>query len=375
MKFSKNPNEDITKLSELGEIEILRSIIFSHHKRPIDLPNALGDDCVDFPSSALEDRIVWTMDPTPLPVPWLIGNTDYYIFGWYSVTINLSDIASMGATPFGLLLSLITSPEMTIGELKRFLKGVEDCCQMHNTYILGGNIKDGKEFSCVGTALGSVKNKQILRRRGCKEGDFIIAIGETGAFWAAVFSHINKLEVSEKYSSKLDIALNRPVARVKEGQILSWGRLASSCMDNSDSIISCCYEMAFQNNLDFILTIKEDDLDPYYVSIFQKSKVNPLTAACSWGDWNLICTIPAENFSKAQSRLKSMGSPVLLIGRVEKPNNTSKGASAYYLLNNDLKPLNKAICSERFTKQSYFIHGLESYIEILRNQRIWVEDS
>jgi len=157
----ENSNKHNMKLSELGETEILRRLIFPYYKRPYALPNALGDDCVDFPSNALKDRIVWTMDPTPLPVPWLIGKIDYYVYGWYSVLINLSDIAAMGAHPFGILLSIVASQNMTLGEFKQFIKGSEECCRKHNTYILGGNIKDGENFSCVGTALGSVNNEQI----------------------------------------------------------------------------------------------------------------------------------------------------------------------------------------------------------------------
>jgi thiamine-monophosphate kinase len=224
----------------------------------------------------------------------------------------------------------------------------------------------------VGTVLGSVKNGQILTRRGCNEGDFIVAIGEVGAFWAAVFSRLNKLEVPAGYKKKLDAALDKPIARLKEGQILSKEGLATSCMDNSDSIVSCCYEFAYQNNLDFVLTIEEENLDPHYRNIFKKSGVNPLTAACSWGDWNLICTIPPNNFKKLQKKLKSLGCPVLKIGKVQKSSNKLRGGSAYYLFNDELKPLNKAICSERFLKQSYFTRGIDKYLDILRNQHLWV---
>lgn len=366
----KSDNDD-KSLFDLGEIDILNNIIFPFHKRPDKLPNVLGDDCVDFPSNALKDRIVWTIDPTPLPISCLIGNSDYYIFGWYSVLINLSDIASMGASPFGLLLSVTAPPEMKVGKFKRFLKGVEDCCRMQNTYILGGNIKDGKEFSCVGTALGSVNRNKILTRRGCNKGDFIVAIGEVGAFWAAVFSQLQKMEFTPTFKKKMDDALNKPIPRLNEGKIISKYGLATSCMDNSDSIVTCCYELAYQNNLDFIVTIKEQDINPIYREIFNKSGVNPLTTVCSWGDWNLICTVPPNKFKELQEKLKPFCA-ILKIGDVRNLSNMSKKGKAYYLFNDELRPLNKDIGSERFQKQSYFTHGIDKYYDVLRNQRLWV---
>ncbi|MDJ1420290.1 MAG: thiamine-phosphate kinase [Candidatus Methanoperedens sp.] len=369
--MSDKLNENNKKLSELGETEILRKIIFPFHKQPEKLPYALGDDCVDFPSNMLEDRIVWKIDPTPLPVSWLIGDPDYYTYGWYSVLINLSDIASMGASPFGLLLSVVAPPDMEVSEFKRFLKGVEDCCRANDTYILGGNMKDGEEFSCTGTALGSVNSKKILKRQGSNEGDLIVVIGELGAFWAAVFSKLNKLEIPAKYRKRLDTALNKPIPRLEEGQIISKNNLATACMDNSDSIVSCCYELAYQNNLDFVITINEEEIDSIYKDIFMKSGVKSLTAAFSWGDWNLVCTIPPNNFKELQEKLENL-CPVYKIGKVQKINNKLKNGSAYYIYNDELRLLNKEICSERFKEQSYFTHGIYKYMEILKTQNLWI---
>ncbi len=364
-------NKSNTKLSELGEVKLLRDVIFPIVKKPNFLPNALGDDCVDFTKNVLKNRIVWTMDPTPTPVSWLIDKPDYFTYGWYSVLINLSDIASMGADPFGILLSVIAPEDMEVSTFKQFFRGVEDCCRKHKTYLLGGNLKDGKEFSCVGTALGSVNNQNILRRKGTNEGDYIVIIGEMGIFWASVFSKLLKISIPEKHQKKILNALYKPIAKLKEGQIISKERLATACMDNSDSIVSCCYELAYQNNLDFIITIDEDDLDSQYKDIFKKSGINALTAAFSWGDWNLVCTVPPNKFPKLQQKLNSISS-VHKIGIVKNKDYKSRDAGAYYLMNGNYRALNKEICSERFQKQSYFTYGIENYIKILKKKQLWI---
>lgn len=365
-----NPKKKVSDkiLSDLGEMDLLKKIIFPHHKRPKQLPNALGDDCLEFPIKLLRNTAVWTMDPTPLPVSWLIDQKDFYVFGWYSVLINLSDIASMGAIPFGLLLSVVAPSDMKVDDYIKFLDGVEDCCRRYNTYILGGNMKDGKEFTCTGTALGSVDKKNILNRVGSKPGDLIVSIGEMGAFWASILSKINKFALPKKLSERLNKALYTPVPRLKEGGIVAEHNLATACMDNSDSVVSCCYEMAKQNNLDFVITLTEKQIDPKYSGIFNKLCASTLTPALSWGDWNLIMTVRPNKFGELQKRLKELCT-VTKIGEVRPPRSNTGGA--YYLSNEHLKPLNKNICSERFKNKSYFTHGIEQYIEMLEKEMIW----
>lgn len=169
-------------LSDVGERGLLKDMIFPLIERSSGLENVLGDDCAIFSSNSLDTSVVWTIDPAPLPIAWLIGDRSYYTYGWYSVAINLSDLAAMGAKPYGILLSIVAPNNMKIYELKEFIQGANDCCRKYDAYIMGGNIKDGNDFSCVVSAIGTSKLKRVMRRKGACEGDFIISVGEFGAF-------------------------------------------------------------------------------------------------------------------------------------------------------------------------------------------------
>lgn len=160
--------------------------------------------------------------------------------------------------------------------------------------------------------------------------------------------------------------MNNPIPRLYEGQVIARENLATSCMDNSDSIIACCIELAYQNNLNFILTITEEDIPPYYLEIFKLSEVNPLSAACSWGDWNLICTVSPNKIKKMEKLLKPFSATIIKIGEV-----SGIGGKAFYKVDDKLKPLNEKICSERFRKGSYFTTSIENYFDVLRNENIW----
>ena len=65
-------------------------------------------------------------DPCPLPVSWMLGDKDYKHYGWYSLLINVSDIAAMGGHVKGIVLATVMSPEMPFKDYERFLKGVKE---------------------------------------------------------------------------------------------------------------------------------------------------------------------------------------------------------------------------------------------------------
>lgn len=364
MKSHRPFQED--PLSRIGERTILRKLVFPFFEGSSKQRRYPADDCaiVEFDSS--DKSLVWTIDPAPLPVAWLVGDESYYTYGWYSVAINLSDVAAMGGTPYGILLSIVSPNNLKVGELTTFLEGVRDCCAEHGGEVMGGNIKDGNEFSCVVSALGTVRRDGILRRKGAREGDLIVSVGELGAFWAAVFARVHNITVESHHKERLEHALYKPLPRVREGQLIAQEKLATSCMDNSDSVIGCCLELAYQNALDFIITLTEDDLDPYYQHLLAQSRANPLTAACSWGDWNLICTVPPTKLEEMRALLEQCAARVTKIGYV-----AGTGGKAYYRLGDTLMPVNERVDSERFRGLSYFSNDISNYMRVLTDEKVW----
>ena len=117
--------------------------------------NQFGDDAAIIDLSLAEEDLVVTTDPCPVPMAWTLGFDDYYYYGWLLATINLSDLAAMGATPVGLVNSLVLPPETTVASFERLLDGFDESCERAGAIALGGNIKEGS-LQCGATALGKV---------------------------------------------------------------------------------------------------------------------------------------------------------------------------------------------------------------------------
>ena len=165
-------------LKELGERKIIE--IFARNFRACDNEVVgIGDDAAVFEIDS-DNYLVASTDviiqSTHIPremTPEQIGK--------YAVNVNLSDIASMGAKPLGLLLSFGLPETLDENFIEELSKGVNSACHDHGTCVLGGDTKRHSEIVISGTALGKVNKGLVLTRAGAKEGDIIGITGRIGS--------------------------------------------------------------------------------------------------------------------------------------------------------------------------------------------------
>jgi len=80
--------------------------------------------------------------------------------------VSLSDVASMGARPIGVVAAL-GIPGARTRFIDGLARGMRDCAKRYGTDIVGGDTDQHAELTLVTTALGRVeKDKLKLRVRG-----------------------------------------------------------------------------------------------------------------------------------------------------------------------------------------------------------------
>ena len=144
-------------LRDLGERRLIDEILRPRYASSTD---TFGDDCASLvvPSG---HRLIVTTDPCPQPMAELLGFADPFFRGWLLATINLSDLAAAGAVPLGLLTSLVLESEMPISSFLRLLDGIDECCRLNGTGVIGGNLKEGKQIDVQATAFGCVPDRPL----------------------------------------------------------------------------------------------------------------------------------------------------------------------------------------------------------------------
>jgi len=237
--------------------------------------------------------------------------------GWFLVAINLSDIAAKGGTPLGLVLSYGLPKETPEDFLVELVKGADSCAVQYDTTILGGDTKEAQDLTLCGTALGIVPQKEFMPRRGATPGDVVAvtgSLGKAGAGYRALQQNIQ----DEKIQKGLLLAL----PRIKEGRILARSQCVTSCMDLSDGLSSSLYQLQELNKVGFEISSNALPIAPELLILQQKDPTLDKQALLLHfgGDYELLLTLPPENFRSVQHALEQSGSSLTTIGTVTTSN-------------------------------------------------------
>lgn len=352
-----------SKLKSLGERRIVKELIAPRFPKTDDQLIGIGDDCAVLLPPPPGQHLVMTTDPCPTPVICQLETPNFYHYGRLTVLINVSDLASMGAKPLGMVVSTVMPEDMKVGEYESFLDGLVEASNEWLCPIIGGNIKDGPNFTATASALGTAHKECLMSRVGAKPGDRICVMGEMGIFWSAVISRLLDIEIlNPSDNDLLNRSLYKPDAKVQEGIQLSERMLVTSCMDSSDGISGCLQELALVNNVDIIVDSQALVAHPVVSYIARETKIDVRKLLFSWGNWELVFTVDPQKLPLVIQLAKELDTPFFDIGEIRSGNGKVllDEEGEYGSLTN--------FASERFSKTSYFTHGLEAYLDFLRNE-------
>ncbi|MDA0814951.1 MAG: thiamine-phosphate kinase [Chloroflexi bacterium] len=242
--------------------------------------------------------------------------------GWRAVAANVSDLASMGATPDYLLVGLALAPHLTIEDVDDLAEGMAQACLAHQVRVAGGDIVRSDtttiSIAAYGHSLPLARDDQglhrpaLMRRDRAKAGDRVAVSGWVGAS-AAGLALIEAGRADEAESEALLQAHRRPVARTALGQQAIQAGVACA-MDVSDGLIQDLGHIAHASNVGIEIAAASLPIDPAAVRLLGAERA--LDLALGGGeDFELVLTGSAETLRKLDRRVDT-GVPVTLIGRV-----------------------------------------------------------
>ncbi len=353
------------RLNELGERKIIEEILKPRYA--LQGVYNFGNDCafLSHINLFMDGDLVATTDPCPTPMASFIGFTDLYYWGWLLATINLSDLAAAGARPLGLLTSLILPENITVEQFTRLLDGIDECCQKCGTRVVGGNIKEGAMTQLTGTAVGVCNKGKIMSRKGCSEGDLVVVIGDIGLFWAGFFAVKHQLSIdNSSFKRNLHRNLLTPLPKVQIGQEIANKQLLTACLDNSDGFYGSLVQLANSNSLQMHIMMDKVTFPDEVIHVSSIIGIDPIRFSIGWGDWQLVGCVKTSLKDKLEELVKHYGIPMHVIGKVK------KGHGVILEYQGRIGEM-ATIDSERFTRESWFSMGIESYIELLINRSLW----
>ncbi len=217
-------------------------------------PGALGleDDAALFTSGAGEE-IVATVDAIVAGVHFLDDDPPDLV-ARKLLRVNLSDLAGMGAEPFGYLLTTAFPADLDEAWIAAFARGLAEDQAAFGLSLLGGDtVGTPGPATFTATLLGRVTEGAALRRGGARAGDRLYLSGTLGDGALGLRAARGGLEASlgEDDLAYLAGRYRLPLPRVGLGVRLS-GR-ASAAMDVSDGLAQDAGHMARASGVRLVL--------------------------------------------------------------------------------------------------------------------------
>lgn len=228
--------------------------------------------------------------------------------------VNLSDLAAMGAMPWGYFLALLLPRSADEGWLKDFCKGL---CQDQNEYgitLMGGDTTRSDTLSLSITALGLVPKGKALKRTGAKAGDGIYVSGTIGD--GALGLQAARGRLRTKGSAFLKRRYQLPQPRVKLGQALRG--MATACIDISDGLMQDLGHVCAASHTGAEIYWQDVPLSEA-ARLALKTIPYPYETVLAGGDdYELLFTAPASMERKLKNIAQSTGTAITRIGHMRK---------------------------------------------------------
>ncbi|WP_297439004.1 thiamine-phosphate kinase [Thermococcus sp.] len=269
----------------MHESEII-SIFLKYLGRSGDLP--LGDDAgaVRFGDEWLvvtNDMLVRETDVPDVMTPEQVG--------FKAVTMNVSDVAAMGARPLGFLFSIGLPKGIEVDYLDGIARGLGRGLEFYGVPVLSADTNEAADLIIDGIALGTTN--RLLTRSNVKPGDLVCVTGDIGRSLSGLLVWKEKLNVSPRTRKVLYQKFLEPTARVREGMVLK--DVANAAIDISDGLSK---ELNILSKMSGVRIDVHSGALPIYEEVFEVAEAlgrDPVELAISSGEeFELLFTIPPD---------------------------------------------------------------------------------
>jgi thiamine-monophosphate kinase len=240
--------------------------------------------------------------------------------GRKALRVNLSDLAAKGARPVGFLLSLALPDGTLDAWLADFADGLRADAEFYGCPLLGGDTDrtPGPVMVSI-AAFGTVPHGGMVRRSGAKPGDWVFVSGTIGD--AALGLKLRRepasapryrLEPHERDHLLARYLLPEPRMALSE----PIRQYASAAMDVSDGLAGDLAKLCGASGVSAEIEIEQVPLSAAGRRVTAVEASASELAVTGGDDYEILCTVPAEQREAFRSAALASGVAVTEIGRI-----------------------------------------------------------
>ncbi len=229
---------------------------------------------------------------------------DFATLGRRLMTINLSDLAAMGAEPRHALISLCLRPRLAVASVTALYRGIRAQARRYGFTVAGGDLStiDGP-LVLSATLFGEIRKGQPMTRAGARPGWILAVTGTIGKAAAG----LELLEARQTPRTLTERRLIRaqldPAPRVRAGHFLRESGITVAG-DVSDGLVREVVRIAEASQVGAIIVDAWLPIDRDVRGRYGDRAALRMALGGS-EDFELVCAAPMETMAAVAARLKA----------------------------------------------------------------------
>lgn len=304
-------NTGRTELSSLGEFGLIKHLTQFIEVKNETTVKGIGDD-----AAVIDNRGKQTVVSTDMLVEGVHFDLMYVPLkhlGYKAVSVNVSDIYAMNATPKQITVSLAISNRFSVEALEELYAGIMAGCEKYKVDLVGGDTTSSKTGLVLSiTVIGEADSEDLVYRDGAKEGDLLCVTGDLGAAYVGLqLLEREKKIFMESPGVQPDLEGNdyilerqlKPDARKDIPPLLKALEVKPTAMiDVSDGLASEILHLCTQSEVGCNLFEEKIPIDPTAYNMAREFNLDPTVCALSGGeDYELLFTIDQSDYPKIKA--------------------------------------------------------------------------
>ena len=302
MKIGKVP-ENVLKRSVMKQL---------HYKRDeVILGPGIGEDCAAL-ALAEDEILVMSTDP-------ITGTAKD--FGKLAIQITANDLASAGAEPIGVMLTILLPDGTREIALKRIMEQMECACREAKMQILGGHtevtaVVNQPVVNVAGVA--KAKKGSLISTAGARAGMDIVVSKWVGIEGTMIFAKEKEAELKEHFPADFvdtAIGFDRYLSVVPEAAVATQSSVAAMHDVTEGGLFGALWEMAEASGVGLEIDLKKIPIRQETVEICEYFDVNPYGLISS----GMMLMASADGNALVLA-LQEVGIPATVIGKATEGN-------------------------------------------------------
>lgn len=301
------------KVGKVPENVLKRSVFKQLHttRKEVLLGAGVGEDCAAM-KLAEDEVFVISTDP-------ITGAAKD--IGALAVQITVNDLASAGAEPIGIMLTVLLPENAEEKDLKTVMAQVEEACEKNRIQVMGGHTEVTKVVNQIVisvTGVGKAKEGRVISTAGVKPGMDIIVTKWIGIEGTAILAKEKEAVLRERYSQPfIDKAkeLDRYISVLSEAATAVKSGVAAMHDVTEGGIFGALWEIAEASGVGLEIDLKKIPLKQETVEICEFFGINPYELISSGS-----MLMAAKDGNGLVMELEKAGIPAVVIGKATDSN-------------------------------------------------------